>query len=265
MCSTLLLLSQPVLSEDLPELVSDRPDQTESSVVLPPGFTQLEMGWTHTGNDDGGEDFRSDAIPETLIRYGLCDRLELRLGHSGYTWEETDYADDTPTYSDEGWGDSEIGMKYFIQDEVPECFLPETALLVHVSMPTGQNGFSSERYDPSFRLSLAHTLSDTLSFSYNLGMFWESEEDDTGDFDTLSNYLYTVSLSKSLSDRLGLFCELFGDIPASADGKPANSFDTGLTYLVNDNIQVDVEGGVGLSEAADDWFVGVGVVYRFPK
>ena len=76
--------------------------------------------------------------------------------------------------------------------------------------------------------------------------------------------MYTVVLGTALSDRLGAFIEFFGDAPTH-EGKPANAVDAGLTYLLADNVQVDVLGGVGLSDAADDWVIGAGLVWRLPQ
>ena len=59
--------------------------------------------------------------------------------------------------------------------------------------------------------------------------------------------------------------ELFGESGGSAPGGPANAFDGGFTFLVRDNVQFDVAGGVGLSDGADDWFVGVGLSVRWPR
>ena len=94
---------------------------------------------------------------------------------------------------------------------------------------------------------------------------FESGVGDDGERDTLSNAFYTVALGFGLNDRLSAFVELYGDIPASASGGPANSFDGGFTYLVRDNLQLDLAGGVGVSDAADDWFVGLGLSLRLPS
>ncbi len=119
--------------------------------------------------------------------------------------------------------------------------------------------------DPALRLSFAHTLSERLSLGYNVGIGWESGPGGDGGTTTLSSYLYTVALGIGLSDRVGAFVELFGDVPASAPGGPANSFDGGFTFLVRDNLQFDVAAGAGLSDAADDWFAGVGISVRWPR
>ena len=66
-------------------------------------------------------------------------------------------------------------------------------------------------------------------------------------------------------ERWGAYVELFGEIPANATGRPRNSFDAGVTYLLHPKLQLDTAAGFGLSEDADDWFVGIGVSVRFRK
>jgi hypothetical protein len=112
---------------------------------------------------------------------------------------------------------------------------------------------------------LSHTLSDRFSFGYNLGSTWESALDETGDRDTLSLFNYTATLAIGLSDPVGLFVEVFGDIPFNAEGGPRNSFDGGVTYLLRGNLQLDAAAGAGLSESADDWIVGLGITLRLPR
>ena len=89
--------------------------------------------------------------------------------------------------------------------------------------------------------------------------------DETNDRDTLSLFNYTVVLGMGLSERAGLFVEVFGDIPFNAPGGPRNSFDGGLTFLIRDNLQIDGSAGVGLSDSADDWSVGLGITVRLPR
>ena len=44
--------------------------------------------------------------------------------------------------------------------------------------------------------------------------------------------------------------------------EPIDDADGGFTFLVNNNFQLDVRAGVGLNEAADDYFVGTGFAVR---
>ena len=241
--------------------MTDRPAQTESSVVVPPGYVQVETGWTLSRNQEAGIRTNTHAFPGTLFRIGALDRMELRLDYGGVLWEQTQEAGQTTDTS--GSGDMGIGAKIYFWEE--QGWIPETALLAGVSLPVGKDSFSSGRADPSFRFNLSHTLSDRLSFGYNLGATWESTLDETNDRDTLSLFNYTAVLGIGLTERAGLFVEAFGDIPFNAQGGPRNSLDGGFTYLMRDNLQIDGFAGVGLSDSADDWFVGLGFTARLPR
>ncbi len=247
-------------AEDAAELVTDRPDQTESSLVVPRGSYQLELGWTVTRDEEAGVRVESHEVPGTLLRVGLSDRIELRIGWTGLVASEIRFG--SFKASDDGIGDGELGAKIHLAEE--RGGRPEIALLLSTSVPIGDDAYTTDRFDPALRLALAHTLSERVSLGYNLGLAFESSLGEDGERDTLSNAFYTVALGLALSDRWGAFVELYGDLPASASGGPANSFDGGFTYLLRDNLQLDLAGGAGLSDAAGDWFVGLGLSVRFP-
>ena len=59
-----------------PDLVTDRPDQTESSITVPFKSLQIETGFI---KEKQGENTNL-AYNTTLLRYGLLENLELRLG-----------------------------------------------------------------------------------------------------------------------------------------------------------------------------------------
>ena len=252
-----LFFPPPAFAQD--DLVTDRPDQTESSVTVLEGHWQLESGWTMTRDDDGGLSTKMNELPGTLVRIGVSRAWELRFGWSGLVREATTWEGIRTDV--EGAGDAELGAKVYLREERGAA--PEVALLFSTSVPVGDDDLTSGRFDPSFRLSLADTLSDRLSLGYNLGMEWATD-DETGDRHTLSRGIYTVALGISLGERTGAFVELYGDVSASDTGSPAHSFDGGFTWLLTDTLQLDLAGGVGLSDAASDWFVGLGVSLRAP-
>jgi len=251
----------PAGAQEVAELITDRPDQTESSVVVPRGSVQLELGWTMTQDQENGVRFESNEAPGTLLRIGLSDWVELRIGWVGLVNREVRVGGST--FSADGAGDGELAAKIYLRPERGSA--PEVALLVGTSVPVGDDQFTSDRYDPSIRLLFSHSLGDHLDLGYNLGLAWGTDFGDENERSTLSSYLYTIALGIGLSERLGAFVEFFGEIPASASGGPAHSFDGGLTYLVRDNLQLDLAAGLGLSDAADDWFVGLGVTVRLPS
>ena len=245
----LILIPNSVLAQTDPaqepvlELVTDRPDQTESSVVVPPGYFQLETGWGITGK--AGD--HTQEFPSTLFRIGIIPSVELRVGINGHAWET---AESFPRPED-----GELGAKFHLWPE--GGWIPEAGLLFSVSVP--------RRADPALRLALSHNLSDRISFAYNLGASWESEADGDQDLDRLSVFQYTATLGLGLNGRTGAFVEVFGDLPMSAEGDPEHLLDGGLTYLLRDNLQLDAFAGVGLSQDADDWIAGAGITLRLPR
>lgn len=251
-----------VQAQDTPpdpgELIGDRPDATESAAVVPAGFFQLETGVLFTREDDGGQEVDVFEGPGTLARIGLGGRTELRLGWAGVVEVDADGETD-------GVADAELGAKTSLR--TGEAGGPAVAFLAGVSLPVGDDELTSDRYDPSFRLAVGHDLSDRVSLGYNLGMAWSSEltGDDEAVRETFSRFVYTAALGFALGERLGAFAEVFGEEPVDAPGSSAVSVDGGFTYLVRRNVQLDLFGGAGLTDEAADWFVGTGLVVRWPR
>ena len=176
-----------------PDMVTDRPDQTESAAVVPRGLLQVETGYlfARDGDVDGY------AVPGTLFRIGLGGRLELRIGHAGIVGGSGRH----------GAGDSELGAKINLIERA-DGWRPELALLGGLALPTGDHGFSSDGVDPSFLVLFAHELLPRLSLGYNVGATWESSADQP---DRDAFLVYSLVLGVRLTDRLGTFLEFFGD------------------------------------------------------
>ncbi len=116
-------------------MITDRPDQTESSVTVSPGAMQLEIGWTYTRDDETGFERRSHALPQALVRVGVVPRLEARFGFAGWIRDEVTGA--APPVTSEGIGDLDLGFKYQIVDGGGTS--PDVAVLTAVSIPTGED------------------------------------------------------------------------------------------------------------------------------
>jgi hypothetical protein len=273
LCAALFCAVAPAAADDPPatappappsaELVTDRPDQTESAAVVPPGSVQLETGIY--GAAEGG-DPRSEttALGSTLVRIGLVEGLELRLGWGGWEREEEGGA------ASEGAADAGLGLKVRLWEA--RGARPQAALLAGVSLPGGERGRSSERYDPAFRLAFAHDLAPGAALGYNLGLAWSSEPAEPGGGragnTTSARLEYTATLGFGLSDRLGAFVELFGDAPVDAPAGaagPVHAADAGLTLLVNPRLQLDLAVGAGLTDEAPDRFFTAGLSVRWPR
>ena len=67
-------------SQEIEDIFTDRPDQTESPDILYKNFLQFEAGINYEkDNSNPGVKSKNYNIPEMLIRYGLNKFTELRL------------------------------------------------------------------------------------------------------------------------------------------------------------------------------------------
>jgi hypothetical protein len=81
--------------------------------------------------------------------------------------------------------------------------------------------------------------------------------------DPFLEFSQSWTVGYSLADSLGAYTEWFVIAPDGADTNHTENYaDGGFTYSVTNNLQLDIRAGVGLNEAADDYFVGSGFVIR---
>jgi hypothetical protein len=240
--------------DEKPELITDRPDQTESSAVVPHKSLQIEIGFAIENDVTDLIEQKSFTYNTTLFRYGLLENFELRLGIE-YLEEKLSLinVDTTNTFS--GLSPIYTGFKIKIADE--DGWKPAVAFLGGLVLPfTANKEFKPEYSAANMRFAFAHTLSDRFSIGYNLGAEWDGET-------AVPEYFYSAALGIGLTDKLGMFVEGFGLIPEK--GNSEHLFDVGFTYLVHPNFQLDVSGGIGLNDNAADNFVSFGLTYRLPN
>lgn len=238
-------------------VVTDRPDKTESTGIVPRGYAQLEAGWSLETMDAAGASLHTHTVPGLLARVGVLDALEARFGFEGFQLTNQG------ALGAEGLADLELGFKYRLASA--RGWLPDIAVIAAVSLPTGAEEVTSGRVDPSVLLTVSRPLGDRVSVGSNLGSSWITTDDGRGGRTTLVDLTYTLSFGFTLSERVAAFGETFGSLPADG-GDAAHHVDGGFTLLVRDNLQLDLSVGHGVGGAgASDWFVGAGVAVRLPR
>lgn len=258
LAAALATLVGPLGAEEA-ELVTDRPDQTESAETVPPRTVQVELGVSRIEGEGGASGADVDELGATLVRIGLAADWELRAGWGG----RIDPRDGGARSGGSGAADTELGAKWRIGRSASGR--TTVALLASTTLPTGSGELTSDRFDPELRLSVAHELGEQLGLGWNVGVANESGIGAAGKRRTESFLFATAALGFELSPRVGAFVELFGEGGGSRGGAPALSFDGGLTLLLAANVQLDLAAGIGLSSSASDRFVGVGVSFRLPR
>ncbi len=248
-----LLITYNVSAQE--EIITDRPDQTESASVVPVNGIQYETGFALEMDETASYEVDNYIYNSSLFRIGVFENTEFRVG-LGYSDEKYMSRLTDMESSLSGLSPLHTGLKVKMTEE--KGFLPEMALLASLDWPvTASRDMDPGNVVPAIRMAFAHTLSERFSLGYNLGTEWDGVSSEAA-------YFYSVALGAGLTERLGLFVESYGYFMESDEN--IHQFDAGFTYLVEKNFQLDVSGGVGLSENAPDSFVSFGFSYLFvPK
>lgn len=222
---------------------TDRPDQTESPFVTPHNYIQIETGIM---SEEVNSDEHNVLLPTTLLKYGLNERFEFRLIADVLSKRTT-------SESSFGLSPLTIGFKANLFHE--RGFIPEIAFIGHVSTTkVGSTHLHNAYPAPSFRFTMQHAITNKLNIGYNLGAEWDGETANP-------TYIYTLTSGVSIYKGLSGFLELYGFIPMNAISD--HRIDGGITYLIGNDFQLDISGGIGTSSLAPRYFISGGISYRF--
>lgn len=234
-------------------LITDRPDATESPYTVGKGNFQIETGAFRTTYDDNGTDVAETVFNTALLRYGLGERFELRLGWDYSQLEET--RNNQSLFNATGLTPMLLGAKVELADE--DGWIPQIGLLGHLRLPfTAISEFQPENTGMEFFFSFDHTLSEKSGIAYNLGARLIDDQP--------IEYVYTLAYGYSITDNWGAYAEVYGAV--SENGATPFLWDAGITYLVNNNLQLDATIGTGINgEAQQDLLISAGFSYRILK
>ncbi len=244
------LVSQAVMTvadttQPMASIRADRPDQTETSYLVPKGYFQMELGFSITEAEEG---FIYN-YPAGLWKYGLTDHFELRLITTYITIQ------DEPNPNQNGFLPLAVGLKSKLSEQ--KGILPKMSFIGHLRLP----GIVSEEFEttylaPELRLAFDHTVSDFFSVGYNVGLVWDGNDPEP-------YVLYTLTTGFAITNRLGLFAEVYGATPQRENDPPELYADAGLTYLIGNNFLLDVSASQGITDNAPLRYVSAGFSYRF--
>lgn len=238
-------------------LVTDRPRFTEASATVGYGVWQIESGYTFIYDRNGGETRYTHSVPEVLVRMGMfAEWFELRF-EENYSNQLTDFG----LFEEEisGATDLIVGAKIALTPQ--EMILPETAVVLQVSVPTGSSAVTSDEVLPGVNYAYYWDITDKWSTAGSTGVNAATDDETNGSFSLISQ---SWTVNYSLTERLGTYSEWYVLVPSGADTESTeNYFNGGFTFLFNNDLQWDIRAGVGLNDAADDFFAGSGISFRY--
>ena len=223
------------------ELATDRPDVTNSSLVVPTGSFQSENGVNLTSRDGGGTIDGTD----TRLRLGVAPCLELLVDLPGYVGNIR-----APGAS--GFTDLSPAVKWQVSP-IPGKF--DLSIVAGAALPTGAAEIAGRGTQPYVQLPWSLELHDGWGVSGMLTEFFRPEEITTRHITET-----TFVLEKKLNEKFSVFTEYVGDYPESAG--PAQLINSGGLYHLSPKEQIDFHIAFGLNHNSPSYVVGVGYSFR---
>lgn len=226
------------------DIDTDRPDQTETSSIVPLNHFQMENGFLHQQCSKQDSEF---LLPTSLWKFGVAKNIELRL------ITELVYN----TYKDSsitGLNPVVVGLKVKLWEE--KGVLPQASLITHLLLPkVASKELQVKHLAPELRLLFQNTLTDNIDLGYNLGMNWDGESPDP-------IFTYTFSPAMNLTKQLKAYIESFGFCPQGRH--PEHWFDGGFMFTMGKNVQFDISAGYELTsnEGYHQFYESMGFSFR---
>jgi hypothetical protein len=248
------VLAGPAMAGD--EIVTDRPDVSESSEVVGKGRYQVETSMVSLRDDVAGTRVRVVNTP-TLLRIGIAEQWELRVESDGFTRLRAEGA--TPARAS-GMADTALGIKWHMQDGDDDDFVPSVAWLLHADFATGAKAFRGQGVRPSLRMVAEWELPQGWSVGAMPGVF--NDKSESGERYTAG--LLAVVLGKEINQQWRGFVEFSADqLAPGRHGGNVTRWDAGVAYLANKDVQLDFSVSRGISQSAVDASWGVGLSVRY--
>ncbi len=255
---------------------TDRPDFTDATYSVGKGVTILESGYTYRKSEDSELHIDRRQLPETLLRVGVTDELEIRFKYVGYVM--TNISDQTTGLKTSAFGndDLQVSIKYEVLQQ--DDWRPMVTFLGGTTIPSGTGGISAYQTQPFANVVLGWGFRRWLYLKLSTGVDFVKTNDVTkvveGSFqegplglnqvDNITQWHQSASLLFQATKRVGGFVEWFSFFSDnSGDNRASNFVDTGLFIYLTPNIQADVRIGERISDRVNSVFTGAGLSLRF--
>jgi hypothetical protein len=219
---------------------TDRPDVTNSSLVVPAGSLQAENGIDLTSEQ------------HSLVGEGTNTRL--RLGVGGCTELLVDLDDIERSLN--GHGPS--GATDVTPAVKHQLLSGDVSLsgVVGASIPTGTGRLVGKGYQPYLQFPGSAAIADDWALNGMLTAFFFPRQPNA----VLAGQA-TLSLERELGERADAFAEYVADFPVHSIA--VQRLNSGAAYRLTPNQQIDFHAGVGIGANAPAWFFGIGYSFRF--
>jgi hypothetical protein len=252
----------PESGRERDEIETDRDSFTPATTTAARRRLIVESAYSFIDNRGFKE---THSFPELLLRYGLTDRVELRLGGNyevgGEGAEVSGASAGEDPFASRGRLVRESSVSYGVKVGLTEQsrWLPRSAVILQGFTPTGGSAGTSTATQLALTFAAGWELPDRWRFETAMRYGTASEAGDR-----FNNWAPSAVLRVPVGETWAVHGEYFG---VFTTGKAANTtqyyFSPGVHYLVTPDLEVGGRLGWGLNEQSARFFSNVGFGWRF--
>jgi len=239
------------------ELETDRDAFTPATSVAGKSLTIVESSYSFIDNRTVAE---THSFPELLVRHGISERIELRLGWNyevGGTGDIVSGNDGGEAFNG-GEIERESQMLYGFKAAVTEQkgWMPRSTAIL-------------QGYTPTSGEVPATDVVATYAFGWEFANRWRLDSSmrygtEHGPNDAFNQWAPSVVLRIPVTERWNIHAEYFGIFSDGAERDVSRAFfSPGTHYLVTPNLELGVRVGWGITDDAPNFFSNVGFGWRF--
>lgn len=232
------LWSVGMLSQTADVIRTGRPGQSIGAFSIGEGIFQSQNG-INFNRLEGSRD-REFILNNNVFRFGLSEPFEISAVVDFFN----EFDDKNPRTGELGGTNIQLGARYHLMDQkgiIPNVAIQSRTLFYNA----GELEFNTISI-----LSTSNRFAENYVFVTNWKMVTRDGRD-------AADFAYIFYLERSLGNRWGTFIEMYGGL-----NEFTTFFDTGLSYLVNDDLQLDMYGGVQNNDGVEDYFIEAGLSWR---
>jgi len=257
----LFTLLNPTPVEHLREMSTDSHGATETPNTVDAGHFQIEYILLRYSYDAGtfeGESFRREswATGPLLLKAGLFNAVDVELSLEPFTVVRERF--DTGTTTSRGFGDTTLRIKANLWGN--DRGRSALAVMPYVTFPTRDKELGESRTEAGFifPFSLALTERFVMDLTAKVGTLWNQEQHR---YDT--EFSQSILFGHFFYDKFFAYVEFFSSLTTARPSAWEGTFDTGLSYLLTEDVQLNAGLNIGLTRSADDWSPFIGVAWRY--
>jgi hypothetical protein len=248
--------------EGADEIETDRDSFTPATTIAGRRRFIVESAYSFVDNRGVKE---THSFPELLLRYGLTDRVELRLGWNaeigGAGSEVTGSSGGGDPFEEPGRIEREYnlayGMKFRLTDQ--NRWFPRSIVIVQAFTPTGGSAGTSTATALITTYAAGWTFANQWRFDAAMRYGLDSERGDH-----FNQWAPSAVLRVPLGEKLATHVEYFGIFTSGKErNRTLHYISPGVHYLLTPDFEFGVRVGWGLNDQSARFFTNVGFGWRF--